>query len=191
MPLKRQLGRHLSHEGDRARPPPRAESRPSCGLGRILEPSNTRAGILDRRMPLKRQLGRHLSHEGDIPGRIACRRAGAAPASASGGASMPQEQPRLGPWLRNAGRNEPRGGEGPRDYLVAGAAAAGGLLLLGVMLLAFLRFPFPTLAVLVAVWGVGYAVYRVKRHRADLQDQLRRMELERHLARPRDRETGG
>jgi hypothetical protein len=103
--------------------------------------------------------------------------------------SMSEERPRLGPWLRNAGRRD--AGEGPRDYLVAGAAAVGGLLLLGVVLLAFLRFPFPTFAVLVAVWGVGYAVYRVKRHRADLQDQLRRMELERHLARPRDREPGG
>jgi hypothetical protein len=99
---------------------------------------------------------------------------------------MSEQQPRLGPWLRNAGRNEPRGGEGPREYLVAGAAAIGGLLLLGVALVAFLRFPFPTLAVLVAVWGVGYAVYRVKRRRTDLQDQLRRMELERHLRERRD-----
>lgn len=99
---------------------------------------------------------------------------------------MSDEKPRLGPWLRNAGRNEPRGGDGPREYLVAGAAAIGGLLLLVVVLLAFVRYPFPTLAVLVAVWGVGYAVYRVKRRRADLQDQLRRMELERHLQARRD-----
>jgi hypothetical protein len=99
---------------------------------------------------------------------------------------MSQERPRLGPWLRNAGRNEPRGGDGPREYLVAGAAAVGGLVLLVVVMLAFVRYPFPTIAVLAAVWGVGYAVYRIKRHRADLQDQLRRMEIERHLRVRRD-----
>jgi hypothetical protein len=51
-------------------------------------------------------------------------------------------------------------------------------------LLAFVRFPFPTLGVLVAVWGVGYVIYRVKRGRADLRERLMRADPERE-GRPR------
>jgi hypothetical protein len=45
-------------------------------------------------------------------------------------------------------------------------------------MVAFVRFPFPTLAALVVVWGVGYAVYRIKKHRADLEERLRRARLD-------------
>jgi hypothetical protein len=99
---------------------------------------------------------------------------------------MSHEKPRLGPWLRNAGRPDPGARDGAREYLVAGAVAVGVLLLLSGVMLAFVRFPFPTLGALVAVWGVGYAIYRVKRQRADLQDQLRRMDLERDIRPRRD-----
>lgn len=103
---------------------------------------------------------------------------------------MSHEKPRLGPWLRNAGQQSPGAREGSREYLVAGAVAVGVLLLLIAVMLAFARFPFPTLGALVAVWGVGYAIYRVKRHRADLQDQLRRLDLDREIRRRRDAGRG-
>ena len=92
---------------------------------------------------------------------------------------MPDQQPRLGPWLRHQARQEetpPR--ERARELLVAGGAAVGGLVLLVVVLVAFVRFPFPTIVVLVAVWGVGYAVYRVKKERAELQERLLRTRLD-------------
>jgi len=92
---------------------------------------------------------------------------------------MSNDPPRLGPWLRHqAQREETPPRERLREYLVAGSAALGGLVLLGVVLVAFIRYPFPTLAVLVAVWGTGYAVYRVKKGRADLQDRLFRQKLD-------------
>jgi len=95
------------------------------------------------------------------------------------------DPPRLGPWLRRYDRQEatsPR--ERMREFVVAGGAAAGILVVLAGVLLAFVRFPFPTLRVLVAVWGVGYVIYRVKRGRADLRERLMRADLERE-GRPR------
>ncbi|HEX9632895.1 MAG TPA: hypothetical protein VGA02_10595 [Gemmatimonadales bacterium] len=92
---------------------------------------------------------------------------------------MPDQQPRLGPWLRHQARQEetpPR--ERARELLVAGGAAVGGLVLLVAVLVAFVRFPFPTIGVLVAVWGIGYAVYRVKKERAELQERLLRTRLD-------------
>jgi len=78
-----------------------------------------------------------------------------------------------------SGRDRTPGDEGTREYLVAGAVAVGGLVVLGAVLLAFVRFPFPTLGVLVLVWGVGYALYLVRRSRAKLEEELRRLDLER------------
>jgi len=92
---------------------------------------------------------------------------------------MPNDPPRLGPWLRHQEPvDETPRRERLREYLVAGGAALGGLVLLGVVLVAFVRYPFPTLAVLVAVWGTGYAVYRVKKGRADLRDTLLKQKLD-------------
>jgi hypothetical protein len=88
---------------------------------------------------------------------------------------MPDHRPQLGPWLRHQARQDetpPR--ERARELVVAGAAAVGGLAVLVVVMLAFVRYPFPTLAVLVAVWGTGYAIYRVKKGRAELQERLLR-----------------
>jgi Na+/melibiose symporter-like transporter len=57
-----------------------------------------------------------------------------------------------------------------------------------VVLLAFVRFPVPTLGVLVAVWLVGYILYLSRKRRTDLEDQLRRLDLERRDGeRQRDR----
>lgn len=93
---------------------------------------------------------------------------------------MTDDKPRLGPWLRRYAEQDktPRR-EGIREYVVAGAVAIAGLVALGGVLLAFVRFPFPTLGVLVLVWGVGYALYLVRRRRAKLEEQLRRIDLER------------
>jgi hypothetical protein len=92
---------------------------------------------------------------------------------------MPDNRPQLGPWLRHQARqNETPPRERVRELLVAGAAAVGGLAVLVVVMVAFVRFPFPTLAALVVVWGVGYAVYRIKKHRADLEERLRRARLD-------------
>jgi hypothetical protein len=93
---------------------------------------------------------------------------------------MPDDRPQLGPWLRHQARQDetpPR--ERVREVLVAGSAALGGLVVLVVALLAFIRFPVPTLAVLVALWGIGYAIYRVKKARADLAERLTRSRLDR------------
>jgi hypothetical protein len=92
---------------------------------------------------------------------------------------MPDDRPQLGPWLRHQARQDrtpPR--ERVRELLVAGSAAVGGLAVLVVVLLAFIRFPVPTLGVLVVLWGVGYAVYRVKKGRAELEERLLRARLE-------------
>ena len=61
---------------------------------------------------------------------------------------------------------------------MAGGAAVGGLVLLVVVLVAFVRFPFPTVGVLVVVWGIGYVVYRVKKERAELRERLLRSRLD-------------
>jgi hypothetical protein len=93
---------------------------------------------------------------------------------------MPDDKPRLGPWLRRYAQQDdtsPR--ERVRELVVAAGAAVAGLVVLVGVLVAFVRYPFPTLGALVAVWGVGYAVYRVKKGRADLQERLRRVDLER------------
>jgi hypothetical protein len=90
------------------------------------------------------------------------------------------DKPRLGPWLRRyAEQDRAPQREGMREYVVAGAVAVAGLVVLGGVLLAFVRFPFPTLGVLVVVWGVGYALYLIRRRRANLEEQLRRIDLER------------
>ena len=92
---------------------------------------------------------------------------------------MPDDKPQLGPWLRRYSREDetsPR--ERAKELLVAGSAAVGMLLVLLVVLLAFVRYPVPTLGVLVAVWGVGYAIYRVRKGRADLQERLLRRKLD-------------
>lgn len=92
---------------------------------------------------------------------------------------MTGQKPRLGPWLRRyAEEDKTPGREGIRQYVVAGAVAVAGLVVLGGVLLAFVRFPFPTLGVLVLVWGIGYALYLVRRRRANLEEQLRRIDLE-------------
>lgn len=45
--------------------------------------------------------------------------------------------------------------------------------------MAFVRFPVPTLGVLVAVWGVGYAIYRVNKGRAELREHILRANVDR------------
>jgi len=64
------------------------------------------------------------------------------------------------------------------DGVLVGVLAAGIGVLVGV-LVAFVRFPVPTMAVLVAVWGVGYVLYRRHKQRAELREHLLRTSLER------------
>jgi hypothetical protein len=98
---------------------------------------------------------------------------------------VPDDKPRLGPWLRHQARQqEAPAREGARELLVAAGAALGGLVVLVLVLVAFVRFPFPTLGALVAVWGVGYAIYRVKKNRADLEERLLRSRLDHDERRP-------
>jgi hypothetical protein len=93
---------------------------------------------------------------------------------------MPDEKPQLGPWLRRyAEQDKTPAREKIREYAIAGAVAVAGLVVLGGVLLAFVRYPFPTLGILVLVWGVGYALYLVRRRRAKLEEQLRQIDLER------------
>jgi hypothetical protein len=48
----------------------------------------------------------------------------------------------------------------------ATAVGLGSLVLIAGVLLVFLRFPLPTLDVLVAVWAVGFLLLTIKRRRA-------------------------
>jgi hypothetical protein len=93
---------------------------------------------------------------------------------------LPDDKPQLGPWLRRYAREEetsPR--ERAKEYLVAGSVAVGMLVVLVLVLVAFVRFPVPTLGVLVVVWGVGYALYRANKGRAELRERELRARLDR------------
>lgn len=93
---------------------------------------------------------------------------------------MPDDKPQLGPWLRRYSRqDEPSPRERLKETLVAGAAAVGGLIVLLVVLVAFVRFPVPTLGVLVVVWVTGYVLYLNHKQRAETREQLLRAKLDR------------
>jgi hypothetical protein len=88
---------------------------------------------------------------------------------------MPDEKPRLGPWLRYYAERESTSRRQRLTELALGAVATLGFLavLVGV-LWAFVRFPLPTLGGLVGVWATGYVVLTVKSRRAALRErQLR------------------
>ena len=99
---------------------------------------------------------------------------------------MNDEKPRLGPWLRRYAQDETSKRERTREYLVAAGVALGALIVLVGVLLAFVRFPFPTPGILVLVWGVGYVLYLTRKRRTDLEEQLRRIDLERDAGRRRE-----
>jgi hypothetical protein len=93
---------------------------------------------------------------------------------------MPDDKPRLGPFLRQYANSEtktPR--ERVQEVLLGGAAAIGMLVVLVGVLLAFVRFPLLTLGGLIAVWGIGFVVLMVKKRRADARDRDLRESLER------------
>lgn len=88
---------------------------------------------------------------------------------------MVDEKPRLGPWLRHYGRNEEVDRRERSKELALGAAAALGFLgVLVVVLLVFVRYPLPTFATLVALWGVGFTALTVKRRRAERRERALR-----------------
>jgi len=93
---------------------------------------------------------------------------------------VPDDKPQLGPWLRRYSRqNEPSPRERLQETLVAGGAAVGMLIVLLGVLVAFIRFPVPTLGVLVVVWGTGYVLYLNHKRRAETREQLLRAKLDR------------
>jgi len=88
---------------------------------------------------------------------------------------VPDEKPRLGPWLRRYAQHEEVSRRERAKELALGAAAGLGFLvvLLGILLV-FVRYPIPTFAALVAIWGIGFTTLTVKRRRADRRErQLR------------------
>ena len=88
-------------------------------------------------------------------------------------------KPRLGPFLRQYAEPETKSTrERAQELLLGGAAALGMLVVLVGVLLAFVRFPLPTLGILVGVWGIGLVVLRVKKRRADARERELRESLE-------------
>jgi hypothetical protein len=84
----------------------------------------------------------------------------------------------VGPWLRSYGERQ-RESRRERWFsaLIGAAAAAVSLAVLVGVLWLFVRYPLPTLAGLVGVWGVGLSILLVKRQRTRLRDELRRRSL--------------
>jgi Flp pilus assembly protein TadB len=92
---------------------------------------------------------------------------------------MPDDKPRLGPFLRQyAEQDQKSPRERAQELLLAGLAAVGMLVVLVVVLLAFVRFPLPTFGVLAGVWGIGFVVLTVKTRRANARERLLREQLE-------------
>ena len=92
---------------------------------------------------------------------------------------MTDDKPRLGPFLRQYAAQEqksPR--ERVQELLLGGLSAVGMLVLLGGILVAFVRFPLYTLGALVAVWGIGFVVLLAKRRRGEAQERRLRERLE-------------
>jgi len=88
---------------------------------------------------------------------------------------MTDEKPRLGPWLRNYARvREVDRRERAKELALGGAAALGSLVVLGGVLLVFVRHPLPTFAALVAIWGIGYTTLTIKRRRAERHERALR-----------------
>jgi hypothetical protein len=77
------------------------------------------------------------------------------------------EVPRLGPWLRRYS-SEPQTSKRERlvELVTAAGVGLGSLAVVAGVLLVFVRFPLPTLGVLVALWIVGFVILTVKRRRA-------------------------
>jgi hypothetical protein len=94
-------------------------------------------------------------------------------------AVLSDDKPQLGPWLRRYDRQpetSPR--ERVQEILVAAGAAIGMLVVLVGVLLAFVRFPIPTAAILVAVWGGGYLVFLRLKRRSDAYERELRARLD-------------
>jgi hypothetical protein len=80
---------------------------------------------------------------------------------------VPDERPRLGPWLRHyAEREQKSPRERAQELLLAAGAAVGFLVVLVGVLLAFIAYPVPTLGGLVGLWAVGFVVLVFKRKKA-------------------------
>ena len=78
----------------------------------------------------------------------------------------------MGPWLRRYS-NEPvmTGRERPVELATAAGVGLGSLVALAGILLVFLRYPFPTVGVLVVLWVVGFITLTIKRRRAAKREQ--------------------
>ena len=89
------------------------------------------------------------------------------------------DRPKLGPFLRQYAEQEQKTArERAQELLLGGAAAAGMLAVLVGVLLAFVRFPLPTLGALVFLWGVGFVVLLAKRRRSEARERELREGLE-------------
>ena len=92
---------------------------------------------------------------------------------------MTDEKPKLGPWLRHYGRQREVDRRERAKELALGAAAAIGFLgVLVVVLVVFVRYPLPTFAALVAIWGIGFTTLTVKRRRAERRERALRESAE-------------
>jgi len=64
--------------------------------------------------------------------------------------------------------------ERAKELALGAAAGLGFLVVLVGILLVFVRYPIPTFAALVAIWGIGFATLTVKRRRADRRERALR-----------------
>jgi len=78
----------------------------------------------------------------------------------------------VGPWLRRYS-NEPvtTGRERAVELATAAGVGLGSLVVLAGILLVFLRYPFPTVGVLVVLWVVGFITLTIKRRRAKQRER--------------------
>ncbi len=85
---------------------------------------------------------------------------------------MPDEKPRLGPWLRRYSEPEQKSRrERVQELLLAGGAAVGFLVVLVGVLQAFVSYPIPTLGGLISLWAVGFIVLLVKGRKAAARER--------------------
>jgi hypothetical protein len=88
---------------------------------------------------------------------------------------MPDDKPRLGPWLRHYGEErEPNRTERVKELVGAAAVGLASLVVLAGVLIVFVRYPVWTLAALVLLWVVGFLTLTVKRRRAAARERALR-----------------
>ena len=94
---------------------------------------------------------------------------------------MQADRPRVGPWLRRYSELEqPSRKERAQEIALGAAVGTLFLALLVAVLLIFVRYPWPTLAGLVALWAIGFVTLRVKGRRAERRERALRQSIDEH-----------